>query len=224
MRRLLPSRPHPTVALGIIAVALSLGGTATAARLLITHGSEIKPGVIQLRHLSRSAQAALQGRAGATGPTGPEGAQGPQGPQGPKGDTGATGQTGPPGPVAESLPSGKTLRGTYAVETTGKTTETAVSYAFPLASAPTAHYIAKTSTPPSECPGSVTDPQAAAGNLCVYEGDRSDPGTHPNGAQVFDPEIGGAGTVDRFGFGVSLGQASGGSSIYASGTWALTAP
>lgn len=44
----------------------------------------------------------------------------------------------------------------------------AASFALPLATSPTAHFIASGATPPAECPGSVSEPQAAPHNLCVF--------------------------------------------------------
>jgi hypothetical protein len=46
----------------------------------------------------------------------------------------------------------------------------AISFGFTLASAPTVRYINFGTPAPAECPGTATEPQATAGNLCVYEG------------------------------------------------------
>lgn len=41
---------------------------------------------------------------------------------------------------------------------------------------PSLHVVAPGETPPPECPGSVEDPTALAGNLCVYEESRTNVG------------------------------------------------
>ena len=43
------------------------------------------------------------------------------------------------------------------------------TYAAALAAAPDLHMIADKTAPPSQCSGTAADPQAAPGNLCVYE-------------------------------------------------------
>jgi hypothetical protein len=99
----------------------------------------------------------------------PAGAPGPQGIPGPKGDKGDKGD---PGPLVSTLPSGDTLRGIYSYagrETTGYSPTVPISYQFPLASPPELNVIEVGEGPTAECPGSAEDPQAAPGNLCVYE-------------------------------------------------------
>jgi hypothetical protein len=69
-----------------IALAVALGGTATAARTLI-HSKDIAPGAVKARNIAKGAvtKAKLARGVGVAGP------QGPQGPAGPKGDTGPVG-------------------------------------------------------------------------------------------------------------------------------------
>ena len=45
-----------------------------------------------------------------------------------------------------------------------------ITFGFELASAPTEHFIAEGAVAPPECPGTVADPKAKPGHLCVYEG------------------------------------------------------
>lgn len=95
-------RPSPAMLVALIALAVALGGTATAARNLII-AKDIAPGAITARHLApgavttakiapsavttqklaagaRSVQvASLPGPQGAPGPAGPAGPQGPAG-------------------------------------------------------------------------------------------------------------------------------------------------
>jgi hypothetical protein len=83
-------RLSPALVLSIIAVALSLGGTAMAGKYLITKPSQIKPSVLRQ----------LEGDRGPRGLQGPQGLPGQQGPQGAAGAPGAKGADGPPGPTA----------------------------------------------------------------------------------------------------------------------------
>jgi hypothetical protein len=85
--------------IAFIALAISLSGTALAARAIITSTSQIAPNVItgsrildgsiKFADLTSGARAALQGQRGPQGPAGHDGAPGAQGPQGPIGPAGA---------------------------------------------------------------------------------------------------------------------------------------
>ena len=85
------------------------------------------------------------------------------------------------------------------------------SFAYPLASAPTVHFVGIGATAPSECGGTVSEPKAAPGNLCVYAalGDSS-----ANAVEISNPETNLPGASPR-GFTVA-GHVS-------SGSWAVTA-
>jgi hypothetical protein len=80
-----------TTIVGAVVLALAIGGTATAAKLITS--SDIKNGTIKAKDLSKGAKRALKGKRGATGPAGPAGPIGPAGP---------AGAQGPPGPSAIS--------------------------------------------------------------------------------------------------------------------------
>lgn len=83
-------RRRPRAATIIIAglvLALALGGTATAARLITS--KDIKNGTIKTADLSAAAKRALKGQKGNTGAQGAQGAPGPQGPAGAQGPSGA---------------------------------------------------------------------------------------------------------------------------------------
>lgn len=143
---------------------------------------------------------------GANGAAGPQGEKGPKGDPGEKGAAGESvaakaiaagdtakcdglggvdytlggktttvcnGQTG----FTETLPSGKTEKGAWALTTAESPVDHkvhgqgAISFGIPLATEPTVHFIdAEAGEPPTaECPGSVANPEAAKGMLCVYE-------------------------------------------------------
>jgi hypothetical protein len=83
----------------LLALFVALGGTATAAGVLVTSG-QIKDRTIQVRDLSPQAVRALRGT---RGPQGPEGPPGPAGPQGPQGNPGPAGAPGPAGRSATDV-------------------------------------------------------------------------------------------------------------------------
>jgi len=99
------------MAVALLALAVALGGTATAASVLIKRSSQVAPGAINsgdladdrgvnLRDLTPETRRAVTARGGATGAEGP---RGPQGPVGAKGETGPQGADGPRGPRGEAL-------------------------------------------------------------------------------------------------------------------------
>jgi hypothetical protein len=87
-------RPSPALALSLVALFVSLGGTAMAARVLITSSKQLKNGVVtnakvrkgtlRADRLSAAARAALRGAAGH------DGAQGVPGPPGKDGQSGVS--------------------------------------------------------------------------------------------------------------------------------------
>ncbi len=121
------------------------------------------------------------GPAGAAGPVGPAGkpgnpgAPGGPGPSGPTGPAGTTGPTGTSGFTA-TLPSGETEKGTWSCESEGgegENTLVPISFPIPLSStdAPliTVHRWAEgESTHDQECQGTVNEPKAEPGTLCLY--------------------------------------------------------
>lgn len=145
----------------------------------------------------------------------------------PKGDPGPAGQTGPPGPGGPSfdtgLPSGKTLRGVYSIQDMAHNPNIfdtdSVTFAAALPSPPELHFVADGGVPPDECPGSVGQPDADPGHLCVYEADSTQRDAGDVAFQYGDGR-------DRFGFGLSVLSAGDNvNTLYQSnGGWAVTAP
>jgi hypothetical protein len=118
-----------------------------------------------------------KGEKGATGATGPVGATGATGP------SGATGPAGPEGVCSQAgcnLPEGISLKGQWAIDEIGAShAVSAISFDIPLKTAPAGHFIGsdeELAGEPNEspaiadgdCGGSVTKPEAAKGNLCVF--------------------------------------------------------
>jgi hypothetical protein len=156
---------------------------------------------------SAKAKKGPRGPKGATGPAGPAGAQGPAGPAGAKGDAGANGANGAAGPTGptgaagakgatgaagatgatgaagqagfpDTLPSGKTETGYWALVGAGTSgfTGTAIGFPIPLkegGAEGSAFAFTLTQTQNEEfgtsgCAGSAEKPTAPPGVLCVY--------------------------------------------------------
>jgi hypothetical protein len=154
-----------------LALAVALSGTSYAAvvKLLPKNSvgsAQVINGSLKKGDLAKKTISALKGNRGAQGAPGLQGIQGAQGIQG------------PPGPFPDgNLPAGKTIRGNYSLyghaAGTGEWTYGSISFGFRLAAVPALHYIKVGNTPPPECPGAVSAPEAAPGHLCVYEGSSS---------------------------------------------------
>jgi hypothetical protein len=123
-----------------------------------------------------------------------------------------------------NLPSGSTIRGSYAILWTADAADEfqseSMPFGFTLASAPTVHFVARGSSAPTECPGSVSTPEAAPGNLCIYE--------HPTGGnisevRICDPVRDGCPAASRQGA-VMVVISGGSGDAMTMGTWAVTAP
>lgn len=167
--------PSPALVIACIALALSLGGVGYAATDLPKNSvgsAQLRKGSVRPSKLSHATIALISRQTKRSGGSrGSDGAKGDTGAKGPKGATGATGVQGPAGPFADVLPSGKTVRGAYAIyadaAVTGIPQREAISFGFGLASPPTPHVITQFATP--DCPGNVSEPQAAPGQLCIYQ-------------------------------------------------------
>jgi hypothetical protein len=204
-------------------VALLVSATSATAAFVVT-SKNIKNGTIQTVDLSAKAKQALKGN---RGPRGIQGAMGLPGMNGPKGDKGDKGATGDPWTLGGSLPSAKTLRGVYALYavapspvTPADFEEDAISFGFTLAAKPVAHYVFSGDPATAECPGSASSPQAAPGNLCVYESIAAD-NAGPTG--VFNPVDNAANQSATRGFGVHV-EPEGPGPYWVQGSWAVTAP
>jgi len=217
----------------VVALFLALGGSAYAVTIAknsvgarqikknAVAASEIRSGAVRSAEVKDSS---LLGKDFAPG----ELPAGPKGEAGPSGATGATGATGSAGPKGDSfdtgLPSGRTLRGTYAVTgqaapSGGFSAATAVTYAAALPANPTLHMVLPDATPSAVCPGTFVDPQAAPGNLCVYES--------PNHGNLITDPVAFLDplnpTQGKLGFYVVI-QADRTGIFTSLGTWAVTAP
>jgi hypothetical protein len=202
-------------AIALLALFVALSGTTFAASLALPKNSvgtpQLKNGAVTKRKINRKTLRQLKGNRGLAGQRGPTGSQGPAGPF-PSGN----------------LPGGTTVRGSYAIYNSAGDlfAATHIDFIFPMASGLTAHWVLQGAEPPSSCPGSVTNPQAAAGQLCVFEATHVNTAP-PNGASysVEVPEnIGAYGASGRFGATLFVGAAATGSPSYSIGAWAASAP
>ena len=201
--------PSPAMIVACIALALSLGGASYAAVVLPKNsvGSrQLRKGSVKPSKVSPSTVSLFRGQ---TGP------QGPKGETGAKGDPGSQGQTGPPGPFPGVLPSGKTMRGVYAMvgnaPNGGYAYRDAASFGFSLPDALLVkeHFVPVGGADPN-CPGSSTEPGAAPGHLCVFEAS----GANHNPMNISLHNSGAILTTTSTAAGF----------VSSSGTWAVTAP
>jgi hypothetical protein len=141
------------------------------------------------------------------------------GPRGPQGATGAA------GPVTGNLPSKATLRGVYNVDFVAAGADelhgAAIDFPLRLPAAPKVEVLAVGAPPTANCAGSVKNPTAAPGYLCVYK-------NLQNNSTVFavcNLDCDAFPTPDAEAYGAALylhSTAAGRASV--EGTWAVTAP
>jgi hypothetical protein len=170
--------------------------------------------------------AGANGSNGAAGPTGPTGAAGAKGATGAAGATGATGLSG----FTETLPAGKTETGTFGGTLydakAGQELFVPVSFAIPLASGSEEAYVLTQEETDLEagtggCTGSVANPTAPPGVLCVYTSFENSVEVSPGGA-IFNGGFGYAPSGTTIIYYPS--GSSGSASLQVAGSWAVTAP
>lgn len=154
--------------IALLALFIALSGTTYAAATTLAPNTvgttQLKNGAVTKKKISKKTIAALKGN---RGPRGLVGARGAQGPKGDKGDPG------PAGPLLQTLPSGKTLAGAFGGASSVppgvfESAQASFSYPVPLATNPTVNRIQVGGGPTAHCPGSLLNPKAAPGNLCLY--------------------------------------------------------
>ncbi|MGH2446545.1 MAG: S-layer homology domain-containing protein [Candidatus Limnocylindria bacterium] len=111
-----------------------------------------------------------------------------------------------------SPPSGTTLRGVYALSTPDNIAYGSINFEAVLPAAPDTHWLAAASSSTTDCPGTVADPEAAPGHLCIYE------------SNAFNIGIRLIETSTRWGAVLFIDQSAFGSSTHSYGTWSVTVP
>ena len=165
----------------VIAVVALVAAFTSSAFAGATEWKLTKSEVKEVKKIAKK-YAGEDGAPGAQGPPGPAGAKGDAGAPGPKGDKGATGATGPTGaegpagPTETKLPFEQTLTGVWAFTGEGEGRSEYVPISFPLRVEPepalyeqSTNLIPPGGGPTAQCPGSVSNPEAAPGEFCLYE-------------------------------------------------------
>lgn len=215
----------------VVALVAAVAGTALAA------GGLTKQQEKQVKKIAKK-YAGKPGAPGVQGPAGQAGAKGDNGAPGANGTSvtntavplanakceergGAEFKVGTGTPTfacngktgfTKTLPSGETETGAWSVGIGTETSfaTTSLSFNVPLAAAPTAVHYNESET--TECPGTVEEPEAAAGNVCIYAF---------NSENITFKTISGFPYKWKNGVNLLFEQAAG---AFAWGTWAVTAP
>jgi hypothetical protein len=173
-----------------------------------------------------------QGAAGSSGATGDQGPAGPKGEPGVAGAQGAPGAAGPAGPITGALPSGVTLTGYWTGSAPDGTAANAtvyssISYGLKLPAEPITHVIDQGAAKPTECQGTIYDPSAAPGHLCIYvqfiTGLNRPLPVRIGSEQYPDDQFAYPNAAGRQGAVLSFTTTGTGGHV-ARGTWAVTAP
>ena len=126
---------------------------------------------------------------------------------------------------ASNVASGTTLRGSYAVAFTaaagGDRSTSAISFGFTLPSAPVANFIAAGGASTTACPGTSANPQAARGQLCVYETSSTNVSADRCIAKTGSGYV--CNAADPYGTSVWLTSTAAGATVSV-GSWAVTVP
>jgi hypothetical protein len=222
--------------ISIVALVAALGGGAYAASGGLSGKQKKEVEKIAKKYAGKPGPVGPSGATGAAGAKGGAGAKGDAGAAGAQGAAGGPGPTGPTGPIGPAgqtgftatLPEGETETGTYAASFKNGTeiaeVYVPISFNIPLEQgkeAEAAYYITESSSPAETaiCSGSVGDPTAPEGVLCVYAGVREEINIHFV-LFTLNEQAGyqRSGTVMLFA-GNNTPQ-----SLSVDGTWAVTAP
>lgn len=161
--------------IAVMALLAALGGTAFAA--------VDKLSSVEKKEVKKIAKK-FAGAPGAPGAAGPQGPQGPKGDTGPKGDAGTPGKNGTNGVNGENgmcsvsvpkceLPPGATMTGVWGFNSIDiERPLEQISFPLALPTEPTEVQIIGLGggyeNPTEECPGTVQEPKAKPGFVCIY--------------------------------------------------------
>lgn len=126
-------------------------------------------------------------------------------------------------PFSDTLPSGKTLRGTFfmTVDATsgGQEIGTSISFGLQLPSEPTVNFMPASTPPTAACPGTPAAPAAQPGHLCIFEASA----INLSGQGLCDPGSCDGSPSNRYGI-LLYAFSAAASTVQWAGTWAVTAP
>lgn len=220
----------------IVALVAALGGGAYAAQQGLNGKQKKEVKKIAKKFAGKQGPAGPQGLPGPAGPAGAPGAKGDKGDKGDTGDEGPQGNPGPAGPAGEdgacseanndcTMPAGSSLYGHWSYGSGGEsyaTSSISFNLTYPDPEGPELHFVTfeevEEEEAPAACPGSLTNPEAEPGNLCVYA-QKATAVTSPGTFEKSTTEA--AGHLDAHG--VTLYFFSVQFNVDA-GTWAVTAP
>ncbi len=229
---------YANVAATLALVFAMSGGAYAASKYVITSTKQISPKVLKTLKATNGKNGA-NGPAGTQGAPGAQGATGPQGPQGPpgasvKGENGMPGTPGAPGAPGSpwtaggTLPKGASEHGAWTITQDPDETRVTASLSFPIPLKETldeehVHYIGVGEPTPEGCGGTVAEPKAESGNLCVFarqfvEGFKL---ASMNGFVTHSPETGAAGAGPSGAY-MLTEQASPKEQIIGNGDWVVT--
>lgn len=228
--------------LAIVALVAALAGTAFAAKDVLTKQEKKQVEKIAKKFAGKEGPAGPQGPPGpqgAAGANGKDGANGADGTNGTNGKSVNTGSEAPGGNCAEGgswfeiegsgtktfacngesssgpLGAGETEVGNWSFSTTNAHPYATISFPRPIASFKNIEWIGVGESEPTKCPGTVAEPKAASGQLCVYA-------EQVLGTEKSFPEFNGNPDINS---GVILEfEAEAGKESRGKGSWALTAP
>ena len=210
-----------------LALFLTFGGVGYAATQLPSNSvgtSQLKPNAVTSSKVKNGTLLKSDFKSGQI-PSGKKGATGAPGPAGPVGPAGPTGAQGVPGPLARTVPSGVTIRGSWALfqyATVGSFLGASASYPVTLPAVPTGLLFVPTGTTVGHCAGSVNNPTADPGYVCVYRGYSAGVQLTPN-PFLDNPENGSRSIPSVHGF-IVEDTATGTGTALDWGTYAYTAP
>jgi hypothetical protein len=212
-------KPSPALIIAVIALIISVGGTSYAAVSIPANSV----GPTQLRNQAVTTKKLRNGAVTAA-KINPRNLTVPNALHATRADTAGSATT---ANGAGTLASGQTERGTWFLSDWAESggdgsAVSAITFPIPLAGPPAAvNYIKLGQTLPSGCFGTPTDPGAAPGNLCVFEGRYYNGGGNRG---IEDPTDSGLFQANRFGTGVYMVGTTAPGEADVGGSWAVTAP
>jgi hypothetical protein len=155
-----------------LALVVALGGTSYAAIKLPANSvgsAQLKKNAVTSKKIKKSAVSSSAVKNGSLLTSDFKSGQLPSGPQG---SAGPRGLTGPAGPFIDTLPAGKSVRGSFLLSNdataANQIAATSISYGFQLRVEPDVETIFPAGTPPAGCSGTPDAPNAAPGFVCVF--------------------------------------------------------